>query len=75
MAEREKLRPRPPVCIAAVPSGLGGSRRGDKAAVIDMFVRATRLGYGYGWVHRWVSGCEVLAVYTGWPDFGVSNSS
>ena len=65
--------------MAAVRSGLGGSRRGDKAAVIDMFVsknvRATRLGYGYGWVHRWVSGCEVLAVYTGWPDFGVSNSS
>ena len=70
-----KLRPRPSVCMAAVRSGLGGSRRGDKAAVIDMFVRATRLGYGYGWVHRWVSGCEVLAVYTGWPDFGVSNSS
>jgi hypothetical protein len=70
-----KLRPRPSVCMAAVRSGLRGSRRGDKAAVIAMFVRATRLvrlgTAGYTGEY----GCEVLTVYTGWPDFGVSNSS
>ena len=57
-----KLRPRPSVCMAAVRSGLGGSRRGDKAAVIAMFVIGLR-GWAMG-TAGFTGGCPAVKY---WP--------